>query len=198
MVLVWVRSLFSHVLSLKICLTVGYNIELAPTSSVWCKFRFYLATVATILPHSFIILACIDRLMMSSMSVRARQWSRPAFAYRMIAIVTLVWIIYSIHALVGSNIQTAYGYSYCFIDSGIYGLFNAFSAIILNYTLPPLLMTIFGVLTICNVRRAQRQVQLTGRVMQMHKKDRYLLRMLLFQVLVNVVFTIPPAVAQVC
>ena len=170
---------------------------MAPKSPVWCKLQFYLGTVATVLPHSFIILACIDRFLMSSMRPRARQWSRPAIAYRLIATVSLLWIIYSIHVLIGANIQTAYGYSYCFIDSGAYGLFNAISAILVNYILPPLLMTTLGLLTIYNVQHAQRQVHLTGGGMQMQQKDRYLLRMLLFQVLVNVVFTIPPAVVQV-
>ena len=131
------------------------------------------------------------------MSPRARQWSRPSIAYRLIAIMFLVWSIYSVHALVGSNIQIAYGYAYCFIDSGTYGLFNALTAIIFNYTLPPLLMTILGLLTIYNVRRAQRQVHLTGGIAPMHQKDRHLLRMLLFQVLINVIFAIPPAIGQV-
>lgn len=176
---------------------LGYGIEFAQASPIWCKLRFYLATVATLLPPSFIVLACVDRFMMSSMSTKVRQWSRPSTAYRLLILVSLLWIIYAIHALVGSNIQTANGYSYCFIDSGVYSYFNAVSAIIFHYIVPPTLMMTLGLLTIVNVRRAQMRVHLTRGPLQMQQKDRHLLRMLLFQVLVSVVFTIPPSVFQV-
>lgn len=132
------------------------------------------------------------------MSVRARLWSRPIMAYRLVAGVTIFWLIFTIHTLIGVNIQTSYGYSYCYYDAGSYAIFSAMYAIVFNYLLPPTLMIIFGFLTIINVRRVQKQVHQNRATAQIHQKDRHLLRMLLFQVLVNVVFTISPGAYQVC
>lgn len=70
-------------------------------------------------------------------------------------------------------------------------------SIMINYLLPPFLMATLGLLTIFNVRKAQRRAQPGINREYSHRKDRYLLRMLLFQVIVHVIFTIPIAVHQV-
>ena len=131
------------------------------------------------------------------MSARARAWSQPHVAYRLLAGVSVFWTIVCIHALIGSTVYSGPGYSYCYIQQGSYTFFSAFYSIIVHYLLPPLLMTIFGLLTITNVRRAQRQVRPVHERGPMHRKDRYLLRMLLYQILVNIVFVIPPGTFQV-
>ena len=58
-------------------------------------------------------------------------------------------------------------------------------------------MIIFGLLTIANVRQAQRQIRAIAVGGYTHRKDRHLLHMLLLQVMVNVIFSIPPATYQV-
>jgi hypothetical protein len=125
--------------------------------------------------------------MLSSLNARARAWSQSRFAYRLVAGVSTFWILFSIHALFGSTIYSAPGYSYCYIQQGSYTLFVTLYAIIVNYLLPPILMIILGLLTIFNVRRVQRQIHPPTGHTYMNRKDRYLLRMLLFQVLVNVI-----------
>ncbi|CAF4253585.1 unnamed protein product, partial [Adineta steineri] len=52
-------------------------------------------------------------------------------------------------------------------------------------------MAIFGLLTIANIRQTQRRIHPMTRVGYLHRKDRHLLRMLLFQVLVNIICAIP-------
>lgn len=176
---------------------LGYNIDPAQTSLVFCKFKFYVAYVGAILPPSFVVLACLDRWMLSSTSTKVRGWSRPRYAYRLIAGVSIFWIVFSIHSFIGSVIYYAPGYSYCYIQQGPYTFFIALYSIIMNYLLPPILMIVFGILTIVNVRNTQRQTRPTIESGYMHRKDRYLLRMLLFQVLMNITFTIPPGIYQV-
>jgi hypothetical protein len=115
----------------------------------------------------------------------------------MIAGVSTFWMLFSIHAMFGSTIYSGPGYSYCYIEPGFYTLFVTLYAVINNYLLPPTLMVILGLLTIMNVRKIQRQVRPMTSQRHMQRKDRHLLRMLLFQVLANVIFTIPPGVFQV-
>ncbi len=176
---------------------IGYNVNIAPTSPIACKIRFYLFYVATVLPPSFIVLACFDRFMLSSSNANMRLWSQRRIAYRLVAVVFIFWLLFSIHAFFGSVIYSVSGYSYCSIQQGSYGLFVNLYFMIANYLLPPILMTILGLMTIANVRRAQKRIRPTIGTEYMQRKDRYLLRMLLFQVFINVVFTIPLAVLQV-
>ena len=136
----------------------GYNIDPAQTSLIFCKIKFYLSYVGAILPPSFIVLACFDRLMLSTVSIRTRSWSKPRVAYRLIAGVSIFWILFSIHGLIWSKIYWEPGYSYCYIEQGIYTLFVTLYAIIFNYSLPPILMIVLGLLTIINVQRSQRRV----------------------------------------
>ncbi|CAF1489618.1 unnamed protein product [Adineta steineri] len=179
-------------------LSIGYNIDPARTSMIFCKFKFYLTFLTAILPLSFIILACFDRLMLSSLSVRTRSWSQPRFAWRAIVCTSIFWIIFSIHAIIGTTIYTESGYSFCYIEQGTYTIFLTLYITIINYLLPPIIMTILGMLTIFNVRRTQRRVHsITTNHGYTHRKDLHLLHMLLFQVLGNVIFTIPTSVYEV-
>lgn len=176
---------------------LGYNVHSAQTSLAVCKMKLYLTTLTAILPPSFMVLACIDRFASSSMNARVRSWSRPYVAYRMIAVVTLFWVIFSIHPLIGAIIYQSPGQSYCYIQDGVYAIFVAFYSVICNYLLPPILMAVFGLLTIINIRRTRRRVQTAPGLAPMAQKDRYLFQMLIFQVLVNIIFTIPAGVYQV-
>ena len=157
----------------------------------------YISLVTTILAPSFVVLACIDRWMLSSINVNLRLWSQPRIAYRSIIGVSTFWILFSIHAFFGSMIYSGPGYSYCYIARGSYQLFVALLTTIFTYLLPPTLMIIFGSLTIINVRQTKRRIRPTTEGGIMQRKDRYLLRMLLLQVLVSVIFTIPLIVYQV-
>jgi hypothetical protein len=126
-----------------------------------------------------------------------RSWSHPRFAYRSIAAVSIFWILFSIHALIGSTIYSLPGYSYCYLKEGSYTFFVALYSIIINCLLSPTLMTVMGLLTIINVRRTQRRIHPRIGHGYMQRKDRHLLRMLLFQVLVDIIFTIPLGADQV-
>lgn len=179
------------------CDCIGYSIDPARTSLVFCKIKFYLTYIAAILPPSFMILACIDRWLLSSLDARARLRSQPRFAYRSMICVSLFWILFSIHSLFGSTISLRSGITQCYLQPGSYTLFIALYSIIINYLLPPTLMAIFGLLTIINIRQTQRQIHPMRRTGYIHRKDRHLLRMLLFQVLVNIICTIPGGAYQV-
>lgn len=106
-------------------------------------------------------------------------------------------MVVSIHAFFGSTIYSALYHSYCYIQEGSYGVFTIVYSISFMYLLPTTLMIILGLRTVINVRQAQRRVRSTLGERYMQRNDRYLLRVLLFLVLVNVVFTIPLAIDQI-
>ena len=126
-----------------------------------------------------------------------RSWSHPRIAFRLIAGMTIFWMLFSIHALIGVTILPGPTGPFCYIQPGPYTLFGTLYSIIINYSLPPILMIIFGLLTIANVRQAQRQIRPIAAGGYTQRKDRHLLHMLLFQVLINIVFTIPASAYQV-
>ncbi|CAF4444215.1 unnamed protein product, partial [Adineta steineri] len=130
-----------------------------------------------ILPLNFIILACFDRLMLSSLSVRTRSWSQPRYAWRAIVYTSIFWTVFSIHAIIGTTIYTESGYSYCYIEQGTYTICITLYATIINYLLPPILMTILGMFIIFNVRRTQRRVHSTTTTNHgyTHRKNLHLL-----------------------
>ncbi|UJR10937.1 hypothetical protein I4U23_015122 [Adineta vaga] len=178
-------------------LSMGYDIDPARDSIGFCKVKWYISCVTTILPVSFIVLACIDRLTLSSLSLRRLGWSQPRFAYRLIAGVSLFWLIFSIHAIIGGTVLSEPGFSMCYIQPGAYTYFMTTYSVVINYLLPPILMMIFGLLTIINVRRTQRQIHPMTNPGYAQRKDLLLLRMLLFQVLINVIFIIPASAYQI-
>ena len=166
-------------------------------SLVLCKIKLYFSHVGSNLAPSFVILACIDRLILSSPNKNFRSWSQSAFAYRLVAVTSIFWMLVSIHTLFGAILQSTAGYSICYVHEGSYALFVTVYVIGVNYLLPPVLMTILGLLTIINVRKSQRRVHPNINRGYAHRKDRHLLRMLLFQVLFNVICTIPGVIYQV-
>lgn len=176
---------------------IGYRMDPSDISLILCKFKLYLSYIACILPPNFVVLACIDRFILSSLKMNFRSWSQPRFAYRLVAMVSIFWTLFSIHAFFGSILYFEPASSFCYIQQGPYMLFITFYTIIINYLLPPFLMAILGLLTIANVRQAQRRVHPGANGGYTHRKDRHLLRMLLLQVFVSVTFTIPVAIYQV-
>lgn len=96
--------------------------------------------------------------MLSSRNVTVRTWSRPRIAYRLIAGVTLFWILFSVHTLIGTTILPSALGAICYVQPGTYTLFVAIYLITFNYSLPTILMVIFGLLTIANIRKTQRQI----------------------------------------
>ncbi|CAF1143524.1 unnamed protein product [Rotaria sordida] len=67
--------------------------------------------------------------------------------------VTLFWILFHCYALLAANIvQLAPNYFTCYIEPGIYLTFISYYTLIVKASILPLLMTIFGLWTIKNVR----------------------------------------------
>jgi hypothetical protein len=170
----------------------GFNIQLQNSNVVLCKFYFYAAFLFSTLFPTILILASIDRLLISSQNVDTRLYSSKRLAYFSISISTIFWCIFFSHVLIEINIQELYpNYFLCYYDlSNSYYQFVSYSSLFLSC------LFCFGIIVLCilafkNVRhiraipRQQRQ-----QIRTMTKKDFQLLRCLFIQDFLYIIFTI--------
>ncbi|CAF5080873.1 unnamed protein product, partial [Rotaria sp. Silwood1] len=183
-----------------------------PTTYIgWiCKLRVFLVfTTRTIAPW-LIVLATIDRWLLSSVDAHRRQRSTLKNAQRW----TIIIIIFSI--LLYAQLFYCYEANQIHTPLKCYGKTVAcryitdFSFAVITILCPLFFMILFGLLSVSNVQQSQRRVQslqlqsiisitnkqagsVFGNTEQKlkQKTDRSLLRMLLVQVLILSIFTLP-------
>ena len=103
--------------------TLSLGHDITPTSSNLglCRFNIYMGILLDILCPSYVILASIDRMLVTSPNARTRQRSTPRLAYICIIGVTLFWVLLHSGALVlGNIIELAPNYFTCYFESGTY------------------------------------------------------------------------------
>lgn len=66
----------------------------------YCKIRFYMINFAQYSSRAFLILACLDRFLLCSTSVRQRKFCRPKIAKLIIVLTTIVCGLLTIYALI--------------------------------------------------------------------------------------------------
>ncbi|CAF2876783.1 unnamed protein product [Rotaria sp. Silwood2] len=175
-----------------------------------CKLRaFFVFSTRTIAPW-LIVLATVDRWLLSSVDAHRRQKSTLKAAQQWTFIIVFLSIL--LYA------QQLYCYEANLIDTPLrcYGktvacrFITDLSFAVMTIILPLVFMILFGVLTISNVRQSQRRIQelhLRNTKLTLNKSsgsnngntehkskqrtERSLLRMLFFQVLLLALFTLP-------
>ncbi|CAF0853603.1 unnamed protein product [Adineta steineri] len=183
-------------------LAVGYNTDLSISSIGFCRFRFYISFVLTCSQPTCLILASIDRTLITSKNVETRQRSTRRLIITSLISLILFYAIVEIHGLLFMEIlQYGPNYFVCFYQPGTYTTFMGYHALIVNGFIPPLLMAIFGLWTVKNVRNVQRRLPIThatnrehvniGRSYVIQSKDRQLIRMLLVDIIAFIIFKFP-------
>ena len=171
--------------------TVKWNISHVNSSVFLCKLMFYMSHVTASLVPTILILASIDRLLISSQNVDTRLYSSRRLAYLLISTSVVFWALFYIHALVKMNIQQ-FGpfYFVCYYDlSSFYLAFVSYTLTSFN-CLFCLLMIILSVLSFKNVRRIRIVPRQQRReVRSMTKKDFQLLRCLFGHNVVYILFS---------
>ncbi|CAF1481593.1 unnamed protein product, partial [Adineta steineri] len=96
-------------------LSVGYSIDLTTYNLFMCRFFYYTSYLSDILSAFYLILASIDRVLVTSSNARTRQKSTPRLAYICVGCGTLFWMLFHCHALILMDIQEiAPGYFTCY------------------------------------------------------------------------------------
>ncbi|CAF4105932.1 unnamed protein product [Adineta steineri] len=175
-------------------LSSGYNIDPSTNNIVLCRLRLYFAYVFSSWQSSYIILAAIDRTFITSPNANTRRFSTRRLIIISMIRVSVFWLLFMSHGLIFSQIiQFAPGYFVCYCQPGLYSILIAYQSISILGVIPPLVMTIFGFLTVRNIRGIQRPAQhsravdtgviAVGQLHALHSKDQQLIRMLLVDII---------------
>jgi hypothetical protein len=101
----------------------------------------------------YLILASVDRVLVTSTNAGTRRHSIRRLAYMCISGVTLFWVLFHIYTLVSIDIiQVAPNYFVCYFTSDIGLLFMSYYTLIIKAILVPLIMVTFAVWTVKNIR----------------------------------------------
>ncbi|UJR13065.1 hypothetical protein I4U23_000090 [Adineta vaga] len=173
--------------------------DLVNNSLIFCRIRGYVLQITAQSFRYILVLRCADRYALSNSRVSIRAFSRPQIAYRGIAIVIAVWSVLSAQLLIWESIENG--------RCGVYGLFGQIFAIyllILNSLLPLLMMIVFGILLIKNLRELRVRIQpLTNHnnnnnnTSRLNIRDASLMRLVLSEVLVYVFCTFMWPILQI-
>ena len=162
-------------------LITGYDVELYNSNVIFCKLFYYATFLFCALSPTTLILASIDRLLISSQNVSLRLYSSKRLAYFSVSLSTVVCIIYFLHVLIKPEIvSVAPSATACTLSTDYgYLLFFAYSSLLVT-SFFCINMIVLSVLSIKNVRiiRAAPRQQQRQQLRTMNKKDFQLIRCL--------------------
>ena len=167
--------------------TLSYG-DLNSRSVIYCKLRFYLTHTLGQTARYFLILACIDRFILTTNTVRFRYLIQPSTARYFMILIFLFWHIFPIHIPVLTTIANGRCSQF-----GLYYIVYYVYVIVFVCFIPMILMTIFGYLTYYNMRQLHRRVQpirTREDFRTIENRDRDLLRMVLAEVIIHLLTTI--------
>ncbi len=156
------------------------HIDPQTQSLFYCKVKIYGSHVLGLFLRYIIVFACADRFFATRTNVRIRSFNSVSMAMKLVFIMCGVWLVIAIHLPIFMTIRG--GVCGMF---GVYKFIYAIYQITLGGILPPTLMCIFSILTIRSLHQRH------GARVRARQRDRYLLRMIVAEVMVNVFTSIP-------
>ncbi|CAF1133505.1 unnamed protein product [Adineta steineri] len=180
----------------------GFNIDFSNRNVVLCKIEYFVNYAGRSVSIWLIVLACVDRFCHSSTNAIIRRMSSLKTARWAAGVVSLIIMLSYSHMPVyylltytlnqfGSIVST------CNAQIGTYRTFLGFWYMALYSLCPCFLMSLFGSLTLRNIRRHRQIVPtVAGRNQLARRTDNQLLRMLIAQVTVIIVATLPNSIYQ--
>jgi hypothetical protein len=192
-----INFLYLYLGLLFVILAAGYDIDPSASNVNFCRFRFYNAPVLSNCESSFLILASIDRTLITSSNAGTRKYSTHRLVYISAICIILFWSLYDAHAWVFTEIvQLGPDSFFCDYQPGTYSTIMAYNTLIINGAIPLLLIMIFGFWTLKNVRQVRRPalrsvptntgIITIGRPHKLRSKDRQLIQMLLLDIILFV------------
>lgn len=177
-------------------LTDVFGIDLLSTNLPFCRIRYYILHGSMALSSWFMVLAGIDRYWISSRNYQRRRLSNRKYACYLVFLTTLIcFIIYS-HVLGLFTIEQLSSGPNCNAQSGTYRVFYDFFYFATYSFTPPILMMIIEVATFRNFHQIRTRINPNPNNIQLKKRDRQLIRMLLIQLTIIVICTLPIAIQK--
>ncbi|CAF1497191.1 unnamed protein product [Adineta steineri] len=193
-------------------LTAGWSVDSSETIEWLCKFHIFILFVSRTIFFWLLVFASIDRWFSSSINVHRRHVSTLKNAQRSIIVITIFSVLLNgplLYCYKANLIDTpakCYGYS----DSC--RSYTDISFTLVNIVIPSLLMLLFGLLTINNIRQVQKRINIRASIsvpdpynkntptnmsmkqQQQMKTDQNLFKMLFVQVIFLILCTAPYAI----
>ena len=184
-----VNMVYLTVIGFLTIFPLNYNDE-TPLAFAVCKIIPYLSAAIGQTAKTMIVLACIDRFLVTSDRATFRAFSTPKRAKYLILFFGVFWFVVSIHMPVMQIIV----YGQC----GTFGIYSTFLTIYVILTvglIPPIISGIFGYLTYRNMRHLHARVQpvmqnTNDRNHSIQRRDRELLVLVISEVFVYIVTTV--------
>ena len=123
-------------------------------SLIWCKIRSYLFNALLMLYRWYKMAACIDRAAICNRHARIRAFADIRIAYRVVLIITIVWLLIPIHLAIYFRIES----DRCAPEQGIYAKFFSAYAIVISGWSPPIVMIIFGTIAYVNLKKVRGKI----------------------------------------
>ncbi|UJR11226.1 hypothetical protein I4U23_015409 [Adineta vaga] len=186
-------GLYLNTVSLLRLLQIGFNFDPSAQWSWFCKLRFFAVGFLLMLPRSYMVLATIDRYLMSKTN---QHWFlRRPVTWKMIFINCVFWMIICIHNIIFYDIQVSSNSTerICSNQPGSYSTFLSFYSIFINGLSIPFFMILFGFLTLRNIKSVRNRIHVNIiHSFQRRKREEWILfRMLLIQLFVTIILTLP-------
>lgn len=172
-------------------LRFGHNISLNTMSIESCRLIRYLSDLCAMLALYFTVIAAIDRFLVSSSNINNRRRSSIQGARCIIIAVVLIFAVFNVGTLVLIEVDSSDRLG-CAIRprTVIHRIYPMFQ-IVLYIILAPILMSIFGCLTIYNIRQAR----INSRNITNHRKTELQLSVMLsVQVGIHLILNVPLSV----
>jgi hypothetical protein len=186
-----------------ICLDVGiipiiFSLDHADITTLYpvaCKIQFYIRHASFQMMRTYKVLACIDRFALSSMEAKIRSFSQYKIAFRLIIISGIFWafivIFFSCVRTIENNL--------CDIHNDLYLLIYTIYYLIFAGIFPPLVIIIFSLLLMRNLKRMRTHIQSVKpngernscSINILRKRDRDLMKMVLIEVMIYLITTMP-------
>jgi hypothetical protein len=148
--------LFIYLSLLYETLALGYNINPSSYNLIYCRFSIYMSFLFDILSPFYLTLTSIDRVFVTSPNASMRKRSTHSLAYTLSITGVIFWMLFHIHTLFFANIiHISPNFFYCYLQLGLYSTLVTYYSLIIKGIVAPVLLTIFGVWTMKNVRNTR-------------------------------------------
>jgi hypothetical protein len=160
---------------------------------IFCKIYTYIQNFVGQVPKMMLILACIDRFLITNIRASFRAFSTTKRAKYLIFFSIIFWSLFTIHAPIMITVINGQCTS-----SGVYKTIYYVYLITVVTVIPIITLTIFGYLTYRNMRQMQNRVQpvVQNRInanIPIRRRDRNLLILVIAEVVTYVLTTTLPA-----
>jgi hypothetical protein len=206
-----ISNLISILCGLMPRILSGWNIDLTDTNQYHCKLRAFIMFTSRTIAFWLIVFATIDRWILSLSDAQRRQMSTLKNAHRGALIITIISILFYLHMFYCYEPNLVDAPLKCYGKTACCRLLTDITYACFTILLPLILMIIFGLTTISNIRDTRSCISVDSITTFEHsenlvsilrrqqsrrwkKLDRYLLRMLLLQVILLICFTLPQTV----